>query len=145
VRAAFAVNASSVREPYRVGVRTLVVATALVFLSANGALGSGGATSLRIVVRANPDAPAHVATLRCNPSGGTVLHPAQACRRLLAAGRAIFAPTPPGTACTQIYGGPQVALVTGTLAGLRVWARFPRRDGCEVARWNRVAFLFSSA
>jgi hypothetical protein len=124
--------------------RALVVATALALLSASAALGSDSRTSLRIVVRANLNAPAHVATLRCNPSGGTVSHPADACRRLLSAGRAIFAPTPPGTACTQIYGGPQVALVTGTFAGRRVWARFSRRDGCEVARWNRVAFLFPS-
>ena len=41
----------------------------------------------------------------------------------------------------MIYGGPQVALVTGTLRGVKVWARFRRRDGCEIARWNRVAFL----
>ncbi len=130
-------------EPYRLCVRVLTVAAAVLLL-ASTALGSGSHTSLRVVVRANADAPAHVATLRCNPAGGTVLHPAQACRRLLSAGRAIFAPTPPGTACTQIYGGPQVAVVTGTLGGQRVWARFLRRDGCEVARWNRVAFLFPS-
>jgi hypothetical protein len=44
--------------------------------------------------------------------------------------------------CTQIYGGPQEALVTGTYAGAKVWARFNRRDGCQTDRWNRVAFLF---
>jgi hypothetical protein len=44
--------------------------------------------------------------------------------------------------CTQIYGGPQEALVTGTFGGRRVWARFSRRNGCEIARWNRIAFLF---
>ncbi|MEP6893792.1 MAG: hypothetical protein ABI927_08445, partial [Gaiellaceae bacterium] len=65
----------------------------------------------------------------------------QACSRLLAAGRAIFAPTPRGIACTQIYGGTPEAFVTGTLRGVKVWARFRRRDGCEIARWNRVGFL----
>jgi hypothetical protein len=45
----------------------------------------------------------------------------------------------PGSICTEIYGGPQVALVTGILAGRRIWARFQRRDGCEIARWNRLA------
>ena len=50
-------------------------------------------------------------------------------------------PTPRDKACSMIYGGPQQAVVSGTLAGRRVWARFTRRDGCEIARWNRVAFL----
>jgi hypothetical protein len=56
--------------------------------------------------------------------------------------RAAFAPVPPEQPCTMIYGGPQQALVTGTLAGRRVWARFRRTDGCEIARWQRLAFLF---
>jgi hypothetical protein len=34
------------------------------------------------------------------------------------------------------------AVVTGRLRGFSVSARFGRKDGCEVARWNRVAFLF---
>ena len=118
-----------------------VVAIALLVACAGAALASDGGTSLRIVVRARAGAPAQVTTLRCAPPAGTVSQPARACRRLLAAGRAIFAPTPPGTACTEIYGGPQEALVTGTLRGVKVWARFRRRDGCEIARWNRVAFL----
>jgi subtilisin inhibitor-like len=122
----------------------VVASITLTLVLANAALASGG-TSLRIVIRANPTAPARVVTLRCEPAGGTVANPVQACRRLLAAGRAIFAPTPPRTACTQIYGGPQQALVTGTVAGARVWARFGRRDGCELARWNRAAFLFAQA
>ena len=119
----------------------LAVLIALIVVSAGVALASSGSTSLRIAVRAGPGAPARVTTLRCDPSGGTVAQPAQACRRLLAAGRGIFAPTPPGTACTMIYGGPQEALVTGTLRGVKVWARLRRRNGCEIARWNRVAFL----
>jgi hypothetical protein len=44
--------------------------------------------------------------------------------------------------CTMIYGGPQVARVTGTFRGHKVWATFKRVDGCAVARWNKVAFLF---
>jgi hypothetical protein len=117
------------------------VAIALAVLSAGAALASPGGTSLRIAVRASPGAPLRITTLRCEPSGGTVTHPVRACRLLLAGGRGIFAPTPPGTACTMIYGGPQEALVTGTLGGVKVWTRFRRRDGCEIARWNRVAFL----
>lgn len=65
------------------------------------------------------------------------------CARLARVGRSAFAPVPSGTACTQIYGGPQVAIVSGVLDGRRLWARFRRTDGCEIGRWNRVAFLFS--
>jgi hypothetical protein len=117
------------------------VALVLAVLSAGAANAAPGGTSLRIGVRASPGAPLRITTLRCEPTGGTVAQPARACRLLLAGGRGIFAPTPPGTACTMIYGGPQEALVTGTLRGAKVWARFRRRDGCEIARWNRVAFL----
>jgi hypothetical protein len=113
-----------------------------VALTCGTALAAGGTTSLRVVYRPVPGAPARMLTLRCNPPAGSVARPAAACRRLATLGRAAFAPTPAGTACTQIYGGPQVAVVTGTLGGQRLWARFTRRDGCEVARWSRISFLF---
>ena len=83
----------------------------------------------------------HAWTLRCAPSGGTLPRRAAACARLGRL-RAPFAPVPPNVACTQIYGGPQSALVTGTFRGRRVRARFNRRDGCEIARWDAVRFLF---
>jgi hypothetical protein len=41
-------------------------------------------------------------------------------------------------ACTQIYGGPEVARVTGRFRGNRIWAEFRRSDGCEIARWERL-------
>jgi hypothetical protein len=56
--------------------------------------------------------------------------------------RAAFAPVPGDVVCAQIYGGPQQALVTGSLGGRKVWARFRRTDGCQTARWDRLAFLF---
>jgi hypothetical protein len=56
------------------------------------------------------------------------------CRRLTA-GR--LAPVPRMTPCTAIYGGPDVARVTGTLRGRPVDARFSLEDGCQIARWDR--------
>jgi len=47
--------------------------------------------------------------------------------------------------CTQIYGGPEEARVTGTFRGRSIDARFNRVNGCEIARWNRVAVLFPIA
>jgi hypothetical protein len=43
--------------------------------------------------------------------------------------------------CTLIYGGPAEALVTGTYRGRNVWALLTLRDGCQIDRWRRVAFL----
>ena len=81
-------------------------------------------------------------TVRCNPTGGTLARPVAACRALTRPGaRALFAPPPKDMACTDIYGGPQVAFVTGTLQRRPVWARFSRTNGCEIARWQRVSFL----
>jgi hypothetical protein len=101
------------------------------------------ATSLHITVWPNGmEQPAKkVYTLKCAPVGGTVPRRAAACTKLMRATRP-FAPTPKGTACTMIYGGPQEALVTGRFRGTIVRARFSRKDGCELARWNRVGFLF---
>ncbi len=86
-------------------------------------------------------APTRTYTLTCAPVGGTLPHAAQACARL-APLKDPFAPVPPGTPCTQIYGGPQEALVVGRFRGTPVRARFNRNGGCEIARWNRVRFLF---
>ena len=103
-------------------------------------------TSLNITVW--PDGEGHpgkrVWTLRCAPVGGTLPHRASACTALARLSHP-FAPTPTGVACTQIYGGPQEALVTGRFRGRSVRARFSRKDGCEIARWNRVRFLFPGA
>jgi len=80
-------------------------------------------------------------TLRCGPLGGTLPQRARACERLSTLTNP-FRPVPKDALCTQIYGGPEVALVTGTFRGRQVNARFNRTDGCQIARWNRVAVLF---
>jgi subtilisin inhibitor-like len=100
-------------------------------------------TSLQITVWPNGQghAPRRTYTLTCAPVGGTLPHAARACAQLTAL-KDPFAPTPPATPCTQIYGGPQEALVVGGFRGVKVHARFSMNGGCEIARWNRVRFLF---
>lgn len=98
-------------------------------------------TSLQITVWPKGDGAKHVWTLRCDPVGGTLPRRAAACDKLAAMARP-FRPVPPDAVCTQVFGGPQRALVAGTLRGRRVRARFARNDGCEIARWDRVRFLF---
>jgi hypothetical protein len=103
-------------------------------------------TSLHVTVWPNGQGhtPKRSYTLTCAPVGGTLPHRLAACRRL-AQLKAPFAGVPKNIACTQIYGGPDEALVTGRFRGALVRATFNRRDGCQLERWNRVAFLFPAA
>ena len=100
-------------------------------------------TSLNVTVWPNGQghAPKRTYTLRCAPAAGTLPHRAAACARL-AKLKAPFAGTPKNVACTQIYGGPQEALVTGRFRGVLVRSWFSRRDGCQIDRWSHIGFLF---
>ena len=107
---------------------------------------SSGDASLDISVSIGgkeAEAPTKVWTLRC-PDGGTLPDAASACTRLEGINDP-FAPPPKGVACTEIYGGAEVADVHGTFRDEPVHTRFTRSDGCEIARWNRVRFLFPSS
>jgi hypothetical protein len=105
---------------------------------------TGSPANLTITVWPNGrDRAARVSTLRCEPTGGTLPSRAAACRRLSAFPDNPFAPTPADAVCSQLYGGPQEALVRGTFRGRNVWTRFSRRDGCAIGRWDRVSFLFA--
>ncbi|MET7450374.1 SSI family serine proteinase inhibitor [Streptomyces sp. NPDC005574] len=83
--------------------------------------------------------------LDCHPGGGSHPDAGGACAALdrnTRWGRDTFAPVPDGAVCTQIYGGPATAHVTGTWAGRPVDATYDRADGCRIARWNAlVPFL----
>ena len=48
-------------------------------------------------------------------------------------------------ACTQQFGGPETATVTGTFRGEKVNARFSRENGCEISRWQKVEELLGAA
>jgi len=124
-------------------VAPFLVALVVGVASASSSVSTGSArpTSLTVSYRAKGDSTATPTrwVLRCNPRRGSLPHPAVACARLAASGWKVFAPVPKGVLCTEIYGGPQVAIVTGTVAGRRVFARFSRVDGCQLARWNRVS------
>ncbi|MEU4681779.1 SSI family serine proteinase inhibitor [Streptomyces xinghaiensis] len=80
-------------------------------------------------------------SLDCHPPGGTHPRARAACKRLdelTRYGRNPFAPVPPRSDCTMIYGGQATARITGSWAGRPVNARYNRVNGCEIARWNRL-------
>ena len=103
------------------------------------------ATQLTIVLDENGDGATRTFTLTCDPAGGDHPDAEAACAALAAGGIAAFAPTPPDVACTEIWGGPQVATVDGTVDGERVIATFTRANGCEISRWDALAPLLGSA
>ncbi len=97
-------------------------------------------TSLRVSVRADgPGTPARTRTIACErlgPDADTTV-----CRRLAGIDAKTLAPVPGDVACPQIFGGPAVATVGGTLRGERVRASFELSDGCEIARWRENVVL----
>lgn len=132
------------------------VALPLVVLLAAGCGSGGGAGNNPTEPRfdltitfwpAGRDGPSRTATLTCVPDGGTHPDPDKACAALRAHPQALD-PVPQDTACTEIYGGDQVAMVTGEAglddphqARLRIDALLNRANGCEIARWDELAPL----
>lgn len=56
-----------------------------------------------------------------------------------------FAPIPDDAVCTQIYGGPETAHVTGLWRGEPVDLELSRTDGCRVDQWERLGPLLAPA
>ena len=108
----------------------------------DGGGGSSG-TALTIVFREDSERPDTEQTwsLTCDPPAGSHPDPEQACEALERAGATAFVPPPGDRACAEIYGGPQVAIVSGRVRGRRVWARLSRGDGCQMQRWDRIPSL----
>lgn len=100
--------------------------------------------SLTIQVTSSPGKSAQRWTLQCGPSGGNLPGAASACAAL-ARTTDPFAPVPRGTMCSMIYSGPEKATVAGSWAGKPVNASFSRNNGCQTARWNKLASLFPAA
>ncbi len=102
------------------------------------------AADLTVTVRPKgPDGLANSRRIRCEklgPKAGTA-----ACQQLAGLTAAQLKPVPANVACTQIYGGPGVARVSGELFGKPVDARFELTNGCEIERWDRNRVLLDDA
>jgi hypothetical protein len=68
----------------------------------------------------------------------------QACARLKSLEQP-FAPLPADRICTQQYGGPQTATVTGLWRGEPVDVSLSRVDGCVIAQWDSLVPLVPAA
>jgi hypothetical protein len=78
--------------------------------------------------------PSRTATLSCPGAD-------RGCAQLHAISAGDFEPVAPGTACTEIYGGPDVAEISGTIDGEPVATEVTRADGCQIERFDRFAPL----
>lgn len=115
----------------------LLVALAGCSSAGDDTVGASPGTELVIEFSRDRGAPAERVMLTCDPIGGDHPDAEQACADLNAA-PAPFAPLPDDVICTQIYGGPQTATITGTYRGERVRLELSRTDGCRIAQWDRL-------
>lgn len=122
--------------------------------SAPGTPAAAGAIELSITLTESPGAEPHKFRLVADvpePSAAPTLtestlpDPAAALAAVELHGEKMFFPVPdPTRICTQQYGGPEIAVVTGWFKGKEVNATFNRTDGCEIARWRAPAPLFGA-
>lgn len=111
--------------------------------------GSGSGTAApatQLTVRVDPDGDgpekARQARISCDQGSGGRGSPCAAAETLRPAD---FEPTPDDVACTELFGGPETATISGTLGREQVEGRFSRQDGCEIARWEKVSALLAEA
>ena len=115
--------------------RTVLCCLALVGCGAedDAAAPSDPAPSTQLTVRVDPDGKGPEPAKEAHVRSARGLRPAD------------FEPVPDDVACTELYGGPETATVSGTLDGRRIDGRFARNNGCEIARWEKVAPLLEAA
>jgi hypothetical protein len=119
--------------------KRLALALLPLVLAAGCGSGAGPSASPRYDVTntywpAGHGSEARSATLTCDRDGGSHPNPAKACDALLEHEDALQ-PVGGDVACTEIYGGPQLATVSGS----GVHALLSRTNGCEIARWEALA------
>ncbi len=78
-------------------------------------------------------------TLTCSPAGGSHPAPEAACSDLDQAGGVdALEEVPADQICTEIYGGPEVAKVTGHVGGTEIDTEFTKSGGCEMERYSTM-------
>ncbi|MEX5719692.1 SSI family serine proteinase inhibitor [Geodermatophilus maliterrae] len=110
---------------------------------APGTTGPGTVSGDELVVEVDrgDGSPLERYTLTCGEvPGGDHPDPRAACAHLAAMDDP-FAPLAVGRLCTEQYGGPQTARVTGTWRGAGVDLALSRTDGCRISQWDSLGPL----
>lgn len=83
-------------------------------------------------------------TIECPVAGDGDPEGRRVCAWLRGDGRELLLEEPPvDQVCTEVYGGPEIATISGTLDGQPVDATFSREDGCAIARYDAVQPLWT--
>jgi hypothetical protein len=109
-----------------------------------------GDAELAITVKPSKDGAAVNYTLVCKDGApmSESQHPkaAAACAALKKNAAILNQPAPrKDVSCTQQYGGPQVATVSGVVGGTPVEVTFTLRNGCEIGAWNAARDILGTA
>ena len=111
---------------------------------AGGPAGGGSsqaANDLVVEVDAGDGSPLESWSLICVGSADGTHPDAEAACAHLAGQVEPFAPLDTGLACTEIYGGPQSAHISGRWDGNPVDLELSRVDGCRISQWDSLAPL----
>jgi hypothetical protein len=111
--------------------------------------GAGNA-ELAIMVKPSETETAKNYTLVCQngvPAAESKHPTAEAACVALKNNAALLSPSTKGTAqaCTEQYGGPQKATVTGIVDDTPVDATFARTNGCEISAWNAAQDILGAS
>jgi hypothetical protein len=133
-------------RPFRSAIVAAVALLGTAACAGNGpAPGAGVRADLSVVIQ-DPRGSSSSYTIRCAGSGeaeveGTAgIDARDACRALgrpAVQNRLIRGPSAERV-CTQVYGGPQTAMLSGTLEGQSVNAVVTRDDGCGIGDWDNL-------
>ena len=126
---------------FRILTACLVVSSCLT-LTACGSSPAKDSMDADLTIEIRPDGTTIGQTYRLvclegQPAEGTD-HPraAASCEVLLNHGEQLRALPRKDQICTEIYGGPQEATITGTFNGDPVIKQLSRTNGCEIREWN---------
>jgi len=106
----------------------------------DGGSPSTGATpdrSLQITLDRGDGTEPEAYALDCDGDGGDHPDPAAACAQLEAMDDP-FAALPDDVVCTEQFGGPETASITGRWDGEPVDLALSRTDGCRIAQWDAL-------
>ncbi|UYQ77928.1 hypothetical protein OF385_01765 [Glutamicibacter sp. JL.03c] len=105
-------------------------------------------TSLTITIKADGSKVSAQHTLECSGDqaleASTLPSADQACAALNQQPAIVTPSLDPAAACTEIYGGPQRAEVSGLLAGEPIQSEFSRSNGCLISQWEQAELLLDS-
>jgi hypothetical protein len=130
-------------------VALLMAALAVAGVACGDDSSSGSDQTVNLKVRvADGNGTVAEGTLECGDGaakGGGFLEDGadQHCRDALAMEKLLTTQPPEDRVCTQLYGGPQTARITGTFGAQDVARSLRRTNGCEIEDWKQADALLA--